>query len=195
MQAVGFHEAFSLLLMLWLLLNLVFFCNHVAVIRSYGDEYCAIARSLELLGDGWTLLVLRECFLGSRRFADFEARLSISKNVLTNRLAHLVENEILEKVDAGQYGARFEYHLTRKGKDLITVITALRQWGDRWLFGEGREPLLVIDRETRQPIESVRIRRADGTPVPARDLELRPGPGASRPLRAQWKAAMPTEEP
>ena len=148
------------------------------MIRDYGDPGCAVARALEVLGDGWTLLVLREAFLGARRFADFEARLSISKNVLTKRLSHLVDEGVLEKIDAGQYGSRFEYQLTRKGKDLLTVITALRQWGDRWIFGEGKEPLLVIDQATGAPIEPVRIRRADGTPVPSRDLMLQLGPGA-----------------
>ena len=147
------------------------------MIRSYGDPYCAIARSLEILGDGWTLMILRESFLGTRRFSDFAARLDISRNVLTKRLAHLVDEGVLEQIDAGQHGARFEYQLTRKGKDLITVITALRQWGDRWLFGEGNEPVLVIDRETGQPIEPVGIRRPDGSRVPARDMILAPGPG------------------
>ncbi len=194
MQAVGFHEEDSLLRISWLLLNLVFICNHIVVIRNYGDTDCAIARSLEVLGDGWTLLVLREAFLGTRRFADFESHLTISKNVLTHRLAHLVEHDILEKVDAGQYGARFEYQLTRKGKDLVTVITALRQWGDRWIFGEGREPLQVIDRRTGKPIEPLRVRRADGSPVPARDLELRPGPGASPAHLARWNEENPDEE-
>lgn len=154
--------------------------------RSYGDPDCAIARTLEVLGDGWTLMILREAFLGSRRFADFESRLAISKNILSHRLARLVDEGVLEKVDAGQYGPRFEYQLTARGKDLITVITALRQWGDRWIFGEGKEPLLVLDRETGKPIARLAIRREDGRRVPARDLVIKLGDGASKAARERW---------
>lgn len=152
--------------------------------HSFERENCSIARALEVLGDGWTLMILREAFLGARRFADFEARLDISKNVLSKRLQHLVDHGVMEKDDVGAYGPRFEYRLTRQGKDLTTLLTALRQWGDRWIFGEGNEPLLAIDRVTQKPIEPVRIRRADGSLVRSGELELRPGPGAGRePLR------------
>ena len=156
------------------------------MLRSYRDANCAVARTLELIGDGWTIMILREAFLGTRRFADFESRLEISKNILTKRLANLVEEEIFTKVDAGHFGARFEYELTRKGKDLITVVTALRQWGDRWLFGEGKEPLLVLDQKTGEPILPIRIRREDGSPVPGKDLLVMPGPG----LLAEQKARL-----
>ncbi|MEM1414896.1 MAG: helix-turn-helix domain-containing protein [Myxococcota bacterium] len=148
--------------------------------RDYGEPYCAVARALEVLGDGWTMLILREAFVGVRRFADFEARLAISKNVLTTRLAHLVDAGVLERVESGRYGSRFEYALTPRGKDLVTVFTALRQWGDRWIFGEGNEPIVVVDRATGEPIEPVRIRRADGSLVPSRDLQVRPGPGLKK---------------
>ena len=146
--------------------------------RSYGDPDCAVARSLEQMGDGWTLLVLREAFFGTRRFADFSSRLSIAKNVLSNRLGSMVEHGLLEKVQAGRFGDRFEYQLTRKGKDLATVLAALRQWGDRWIF-EGQAPLEVVDTATGEPILPIRIRRSDGTPVPAREMRFQPGPGAS----------------
>ncbi|MCB9746504.1 MAG: helix-turn-helix transcriptional regulator [Alphaproteobacteria bacterium] len=161
------------------------------MIRDYHDPDCAVARSLEVLGDGWTLLVVREAFLGTRRFADFAERLGISRNVLTARLQHLVESGVLEKVDAGQYGERFEYQLTPKGKDLLVLMTAIRQWGDRWIFGPGKEPLLVIDQATGQPVERLRIRRADGSPVPSADLRAVPGPGASEALKE--RASEPLE--
>jgi DNA-binding HxlR family transcriptional regulator len=148
--------------------------------RRFQDENCSVAQALEIIGDWWTILVVREAFLGARRFADFEANLAISKNVLAQRLAHLVEHGVLERVDAGHHGTRYEYVLTPKGKDLTTVLTALRQWGDRWVFGPGREPLLVVDRRTGRPIPRLRIAGEDGQPVASRDLELRPGPGASK---------------
>ena len=158
------------------------------MIRQYNDPDCAIARSLEVFGDGWSLMVIRQAFFGARRFADFE-RLGISKNILTKRLAHLVEQGIFTKSDAGQFGARYEYQLTTKGKDLLTMITAIRQWGDRWIFGEGKEPILVVDRATGEPIRPVRIQRENGEPVPAKDLALTLGPGASDELKTLMKLA------
>jgi DNA-binding HxlR family transcriptional regulator len=154
----------------------------------FGDENCAVARSLEILGDWWTLLVVREAFSGTRRFADFEASLDISKNILAKRLAHLVRHGVLARVDAGVHGRRYEYELTAKGKDLVTVLTALRQWGDRWVFGEGKEPLLVVDVRTGRPIPRVRLLDEDGRPLRARDMAVRPGPGASRATRARLRA-------
>lgn len=146
----------------------------------FDDQNCSIAQALEVLGDWWTLLVVREAFLGTRRFADFEARLGISKNTLTARLAHLVEHGVLEREDAGVHGTRYEYALTPMGKDLATVMTALRQWGDRWIHGEGNEPVLLVDRRSGQPVPRLRITDAGGVPIPSRDLELRPGAGATR---------------
>lgn len=153
----------------------------------FGGENCAIARSLEILGDWWTLLLVREAFFGTRRFADFEASLDISKNVLTRRLGHLVEHGILARVDAGVHGQRYEYELTPMGKDLLAVLTALRQWGDRWLFGAGREPLLVLDARTGRPIPRVRLLAEDGKPLRAGDVAVRPGPGASRATLARFR--------
>src|SRR6266702_145785 len=147
--------------------------------RRFAAENCSVAQALEVLGDWWTLLVVREAFVGTRRFADFEANLGISKNILSKRLARLVRGGVLERVDAGRLGTRYEYVLTPMGKDLFAVLTALRQWGDRWLFGAGREPLLVIDRRRGRPIPAVRVLGADGEPIGAADLVLQPGPGAS----------------
>jgi DNA-binding HxlR family transcriptional regulator len=159
------------------------------VSRRLKDPDCAVAAALQLLGDGWTLLLIREAFLGTRRFADFEAELGIAKNVLAQRLAHLCEGGALARVDAGQHGVRYEYELTPMGKDLATVMTALRQWSDRWLIGAGREPLLVHDRRTGRPIPPLRIRGEDGAALHARDLEVRPGPGASPRLLARMRRA------
>src|SRR5688572_12870030 len=131
----------------------------------FDDENCSVARALEVLGDWWTLLVVREAFLGTRRFADFEAALGISKNVLTRRLGHLVDHGVMARVDAGVHGQRYEYELTPMGKDLLTVVTALRQWADRWVFGPGQEPVLVVDRRTGRPIPRVGLRDDEGAPL------------------------------
>jgi DNA-binding HxlR family transcriptional regulator len=147
--------------------------------RRFDHENCSIAQSLEILGDWWTLLIIREAFVGTRRFADFEANLGISKNILSRRLTLLTRRKVLERVDAGQHGRRYEYVLSPMGKDLATVVTALRQWGDRWIYGEGKEPLRVVDRRTGRPIPKLRIVDEDGRPIRSSDLEFQPGPGAS----------------
>ncbi len=157
--------------------------------RRFTHENCSLARALEVIGDWWTLLVVREAMLGSRRFADFAAELPIARNVLTRRLNHLVRRGVLARVDAGMHGKRYEYVLTPMGKDLATVMTALRQWGDRWVFGEGREPLLVRDRRTGRPIPPVRILDESGAPISARDLEIVPGPGARKHTIARYQRA------
>lgn len=147
--------------------------------RRFDREPCSIARSLEILGDWWTLLIIRDAFLGVRRFVDFAQRLGISKNILTRRLAHLTAHGVLVAVDAGVHGPRYEYELTAKGKDLFTAITVLRQWGDRWVFGPGHEPLLVIDRRTGRPLPRVRVLGEDGQPVPREAMAVVPGPRLS----------------
>jgi DNA-binding HxlR family transcriptional regulator len=157
--------------------------------RTRFDHHnCALARALNVLGDWWTLLIVREAFIGFRRFADFEQNLGISKNILTQRLDHLVEHGVLVRVQVGLHGSRYEYELTDMGKDLTVVLTALREWGDRWIFGEGNEPVLVLDRRTGRRPPRVALRGDDGAPLRTRDLELRPGPGASRRTLARFRA-------
>ena len=155
--------------------------------HRFTHENCSVARALEVIGDWWTLLVVREAMLGTRRFADFAAELDISRNILTRRLGHLVRRGVFARVQAGTHGRRYEYELTPMGKDLATLMTALRQWGDRWVFGEGREPLLVRDRRTRRPIPRVRILDESGAPIAARDLEIVPGPGATLRTVARYR--------
>ena len=149
---------------------------------------CSIAQALEVLGDWWTLLVVREAFLGTRRFSDFQELLGISKNVLTQRLSHLVDRGVLEKIDVGEHGTHYEYALTPMGKDLVVVMTALRQWGDRWVLGAGKEPLMVYDRRTGRPVPRIRIRGDDGEVLRASDMEVRPGPGASKETLARYRS-------
>lgn len=157
--------------------------------HRFEGENCSVARALEIVGDWRTLLVVREAFFGTRRFADFEAHLQIAKNVLAQRLAHLVEHGVMVRVDAGVHGTRYEYELTPMGKDLATVMTALRQWGDRWIFGEGKEPLVVLDRRTGRPLPRLRMLDEEGNKIASADLEVRPGPGASKRTVARLAVA------
>lgn len=103
---------------------------------SFADKHCPIARSLEVVGDWWTLLIVREAlFKGAVTFEDFRKRLGISSNILTTRLEHLVTHEIMERVSSAE-SARVRYQLTAKGRDLWPVLSALVNWGNIWM-GEG----------------------------------------------------------
>jgi DNA-binding HxlR family transcriptional regulator len=150
---------------------------------------CGVGQALEALGDWWTLLVVRDAFFGVRRFADFERSLGIAKNVLSARLRHLVAHGILERVDVGRAGERFEYLLTEKGEALLPVLTALREWSDTFVFGPGREPLLVLDRRTGRRVPPLRVTGDDGRPLRRPDLRAVPGPGATRETRARFAAS------
>lgn len=148
------------------------------------DMNCGIAQSLEVLGDWWTLLIVRNAFFGMRRFSDFQENLGIARNVLSSRLSHLVEHGILERVEAGEHGSRPEYRLTEKGEALLPVLTSLREWADEWIYGKGNEPLLVKDRRTDRRVPRLVVRDRDGRPLGRRDLRSVPGPGASEETRA-----------
>ena len=147
--------------------------------KRFDQMNCGIAQALESVGDWWTLLIVRDAFFGARRFGDFQRSLGIAKNILSARLAHLVEHGIFERVDVGHDGERFEYRLTAKGEALLTVLTAMREWADKWVFGRGNEPLVVRDRRTGRRIAKLNVADADGAPLTARDLRFEAGPGAS----------------
>jgi DNA-binding HxlR family transcriptional regulator len=148
----------------------------------FEDSQCGIAQALAVLGDAWTLLIIRNAFLGTRRFADHLRQLGIARNVLSTRLRHLVAHGILERVDAGVHGERFEYRLTDKGDALLPLLTSLREWSDEWIFGEGNEPLVVHERESDRRVPKLILRDRDGRPLTRSDLRMRPGPGADRDL-------------
>ena len=151
--------------------------------KRFTDMNCGIAQALDALGDWWTLLIVRDAFFGVRRFSDFEANLGIAKNILSRRLKHLVDRDILAKVDVGEDGQRFEYLLTDKGEALLPLLTAMRDWSDQWVFGRGHEPVIVKDRRTNRRIPALRVIGADGRTLSRRDLRTEPGPGASSEIR------------
>lgn len=146
--------------------------------KRFGDMNCSVAQALEQVGDWWTLLIVREAFFGTTRFADFEERLGIAKNILSDRLQRLIANEILEKQAADDAGARHAYRLTHKGKDLWLVLTALRLWADKWVYGRGHEPLLVRDRKTGATVSGLLAVDERSRPLDPRSLVFEPGPGA-----------------
>jgi len=155
----------------------------------FDDQNCGIARSLDVLGDWWTLLIIRDAFFGIRRFGDFQRDLGISRNVLSLRLRRLVENGILDRVDVGEHGERFEYRLTDKGDALLPILTTLREWGDEWVFGDGNEPLIMRDRQSGQRLPQTRVRDQSGRVLSRRDIRAEAGPGADDAMRETFRPA------
>jgi DNA-binding HxlR family transcriptional regulator len=143
--------------------------------REYEGQVCSIARSLELVGDRWTLLIVRDLVLGLSRFDELLESLGVATNVLTDRLNRLVDGGIVERVRYSERPERFEYRLTAKGRELGVVLLALMQWGDRHI--SARPPRIARRRSDRKRV-SVALVAADGTPVKPGELELVPGPGA-----------------
>jgi DNA-binding HxlR family transcriptional regulator len=139
--------------------------------------HCSIARTLDIVGEWWSLLIVRDAFLGVTRFDDFRARLAISRNILTQRLNHLVDNEILQRVPYQEHPPRFEYRLTERGRDLSHVIIALRQWGDRWAAPDG-EPLTVIHNNCGHASKAVLVCSHCGERLQPKEVTVFPGPGS-----------------
>lgn len=114
--------------------------------RSSFDLHCSLAKSLEIVGEWWTLLILRDAFMGVSRFDDFQRSLKIARNVLANRLDTLVREGIFEQHPYDERRGRHDYVLTAKGRALWPVLVTLRQWGDQWVIGKGAEPALMEHR-------------------------------------------------
>jgi DNA-binding HxlR family transcriptional regulator len=146
---------------------------------DYKGQNCSIARTLELVGERWTILVLRDAFLGLRRFDQFQHSLGIARNVLTARLDRLVSEEILEKVPYQERPLRHEYRLTEKGLDLWPVITELLRWGDRHAAPEAGPPIVIRHKGCGGELGERRLCTSCGKSLEVRDVRAEPGPGAS----------------
>jgi DNA-binding HxlR family transcriptional regulator len=147
---------------------------------SYDGENCSVARSLELIGERWTLLVIREVFLGHRRFDEIARRLDIARNVLTSRLAKLVEEGVLTKVRYQERPDRYEYRLTEKGIDLWPVFVALLQFGDAYYAPPEGPPMVLKHKRCGGSVDSHRHCAKCDRRLTARDVIAEPGPGARR---------------
>ncbi len=145
--------------------------------KRFDRMNCGVAQALEQLGDWWTLLIVRDALLGATRFQQFESNLGIAKNVLSDRLARLVRDGIMTKERLDEPGQRFAYRLTRKGRELWIPITALRLWGDKWVFGEENVPAKFRERSTGREVAGLVAVDADGHALDASDLEIVAGPG------------------
>ena len=130
--------------------------------KSLSGAACPIARTLDVIGDWWSLLIVRDCLKGMRRFGELQKNLDVSKNILTRRLRTLVAQDILTLQPAADGSAYQEYTLTDKGRSLFPVLVALSQWGRENLAGADANPMTLVDREYRQPVRPIEIRAHDG---------------------------------
>ncbi|WCB96151.1 putative HTH-type transcriptional regulator [Baekduia alba] len=148
--------------------------------RTYESQTCSVARTLELVGERWTLLIIRDAFLGVRRFGDFAERLGVARNVLQDRLERLVDAGILAKVPYQERPLRHEYRLTDMGRDLWPSIVALLQFGDKHLAPPAGPPMLLLHRGCGGELDDRRMCQACGAAVDLKQVEAVAGPGGAR---------------
>ena len=152
--------------------------------KSFAGMNCSIAGALELIGDRWALLLVRDMSLGLGRFDDLRASIGIPAATLAARLRHLESSGIVERARYQERPPRDDYRLTRKGRDLWKVTLALREWGDRWdATGLGAVPVEAVDRESGRPLKLALVDAETGEPVPPARMRLRPGPAADATAR------------
>ncbi|HXW85215.1 MAG TPA: helix-turn-helix domain-containing protein [Candidatus Binataceae bacterium] len=157
--------------------------------RSVGNTDCSVARTLSVIGERWTMLILRECFLGRRRFDEFQRNTGIARNILATRLRALVDDGILQRAPAEADRARVEYRLTKMGIDLYPVMIAMMQWGDAWLCDENGPPLSVMHRTCGAHATPRMTCPSCGAQVGARDMLAIPRHREPAPRRAASRRA------
>lgn len=162
--------------------------------KSFVGMRCSIAGALELVGDRWAFLIIRDLSFGLRRFDDLHSSIGIPAATLSARLRHLLASGIIARVRYQDRPPRDEYRLTPKGADLWMVVLSLREWGDRWdASGFGGPPVETFDRETGRRLKLALVDAESGVPVPPGRIELRPGSAADDAIRNLLKS--PEGEP
>jgi DNA-binding HxlR family transcriptional regulator len=148
--------------------------------NDYEGQVCSIANTLELVGERWTLLVIREVFNGNRRFGEMQKSLGVARNVLTTRLQRLVDEDILERRPYSERPERYEYFLTEKGLDLWPLMISMMQWGDKHMPSPGGRPMVIVHKgECGGEIDDRRICTRCGKPLGVREVR---GIAAARPV-------------
>jgi DNA-binding HxlR family transcriptional regulator len=150
---------------------------------SFEGDACPIARALDVIGDWWSLLIIRDALLGQRRFGEFQKSLGLAKNILTARLRMLVDEGILATAPASDGSAYQEYVLTDKGRGLFPVIVALRQWTEAFDAHPEEVDTILVDREKGQPVERLALYSQDGRLLSPADTTLKPRPPAKAKRR------------
>ncbi|MFF4960646.1 winged helix-turn-helix transcriptional regulator [Streptomyces sp. NPDC001222] len=138
----------------------------------FTDDACPVARSLDQIGDWWSLLIIRDALDGARRFSEFQKRLGLAKNILSARLSKLVSHGILRLEPASDGSAYQEYVLTEKGESLRIVLQALRQWGQDFLFAPDEEPLPLVEKRTGTPVARLELTLPDGRVLRPQEVEV-----------------------
>lgn len=144
--------------------------------HDYPGQQCSIAASLEVVGERWSLLIIRDVLRGTRRFDRIQASLGVARNVLTKRLQRLVETGILERRPYQSNPERFEYFLTEKGLDLWPILMAYLEWGDKYCEPDGGRPHLIVHKECGGEVDGRRICQRCGAHLEVREAETVPGP-------------------
>ena len=151
---------------------------------SFEAAECPIARSLDAIGDWWSLLIIRDAFLGKSRFGEFQKSLGVAKNILSTRLHALVDDGILTTVPASDGSAYQDYVLTAKGRGVFPVLVALRQWSEEFSASPETITTLLVDRAKGRPVRKLELRAQDGRLLDGSDTMLKPSPAAKRRRRA-----------
>ena len=148
--------------------------------NDYPGQICSVAKSLEVIGERWSLLIVRDVMNGNRRFGELQSSLGVARNVLSARLQHLVEEGILERRAYQESPPRYEYFLTEKGLDLWPALIALLNWGDRYSPGPDGPPMLIVHKECGGAVNDRGICEECGKVLKARDARAVPGPGLTK---------------
>lgn len=148
--------------------------------KSMKDDPCPVARALEVIGDRWAMLIVRDAYDGSRRFGDFQRNLGVARNILTDRLHGLTEDGVLAVQPASDGSAYQEYVLTAKGEQLFPVVLALRQWGERHLFRRGEKHSLLLETDSGAALPPMLPHSRDGRVLRAADTVVKKLPPKGR---------------
>jgi DNA-binding HxlR family transcriptional regulator len=161
-------------------------CEKITVVlrHDYPGQICSIAKALEVIGERWSLLIVRDVMNGRRRFGELQEGLGVARNVLSARLQRLVEDDILERRPYQRNPERYEYFLTEKGLDLWPALVALLGWGDRHSPTPDGPPMLIVHKECGGAVSDRGICESCGKTLHARDARALPGPGVEVPLAA-----------
>lgn len=158
-------------------------------VKSFAGMRCSVAGALEIIGDRWTLLLMRDLALGLSRYDEFRNSCGIPTTTLSKRLQSLEEHGVVKRSRYQERPPRYEYLLTAKGRDLWKVTTALREWGDRWdASGFGEPSVEVVDSQTNRPLRLALVDPETGCTVPPERILLRPGPGADEHIHTLLKS-------
>ena len=137
-----------------------------------------MARAMEVVGDRWSILILREAYYGVKRFDEFEHYVGIAPNILSNRLKRFIDADVMRRVPLPEHAGRFEYVLTEKGRDFFPAYLALKKWGDDWLAESAGPQVIFRERPAGRPIEYPEWRTPSGKPLRLEDVEVVAGAGA-----------------